>query len=69
MSTATAIRTRRDEIGMTRIRLALAVGVAERTLARYENGEGQPPLDVAARLAEQLGCTVDDLVARESALP
>lgn len=62
MSNATPIRERRDALKITRLRLALAVDISERTLARYEAGEGQPPLDVAARIAVELGCTVDDLL-------
>lgn len=48
---------------MTRLGLALATDVSERTLARYESGEGQPTLDVARRIADVLGCSLDDLAA------
>lgn len=67
MSTAQAIRSKRDELGMTRVRLAIAVGIAERTLARYESGEGQPPLDVARRIADVLGCSLDELSPKAAA--
>lgn len=67
VSTATQIRERRDALEITRLRLAQAVGVSERTFARYEAGQSQPPLDVAAAIAVELGCSVDDLLGHPSA--
>ena len=44
--------------------LAEAVGVSRQTVAKWENGESVPDLNMAFRLAEVLGTTVDFLAGR-----
>lgn len=57
------IRTRRESAGLSQIELAEQIGVVPRTLGSYECGERVPPLDTASRIAQVLGCTVNDLLA------
>jgi len=55
------IRRRCDELGLSQSALADHVGVHVRQIRRYERGEQQPVLGVAAKLAETLGVTLDEL--------
>jgi len=55
------VRARRAELGMTQDGLARATGIAQTLISRYENDVQQPRLDRAAKLAEGLECTLDDL--------
>lgn len=45
--------------------LAKAVGVHPNILGRYERGEAKPSIEVAAKLAEALEVSLDQLVGRE----
>src|SRR5215218_8406939 len=58
---ADVIRRRCDELGLSQSALADQVGVHVRQIRRYERGEQQPVLGVAAKLAETLGVTLDEL--------
>lgn len=55
------IRRRCEELGLSQSALADQVGVHVRQIRRYERGEQQPVLGVAAKLAEALGVTLDEL--------
>src|SRR5689334_19569632 len=55
------IRRRCEELGLSQTALADQVGVHVRQIRRYERGEQQPVLGVAARLAETLGVSLDEL--------
>lgn len=44
---------------------AEALGVPVRTYTNYEQGSHVPPLDLLIRMADMLGCTLDELVGRE----
>lgn len=50
-----ALAARRKEKGLTQAELAHRVGIAQRTVAAYEGGERRPSVDVAKRLARELG--------------
>jgi transcriptional regulator with XRE-family HTH domain len=55
------IRQRCEALGMTQTELADRVGVHVRQIRRYERGEQQPVLGVAAKLAATLGVSLDEL--------
>jgi len=55
------IRRRCAELGLTQTELADRVGVHVRQIRRYERGEQQPVLSVAAKLASTLGVSLDEL--------
>jgi transcriptional regulator with XRE-family HTH domain len=55
------IRRRSRALGLTQATLAERTGVHVRQIRRYENGEQQPVLAVAARLAATLEMTLDEL--------
>ena len=58
---AATIRRRCTELGLSQTALAEQVGVHVRQIRRYERGEQQPVLGVAARLADALQVTLDEL--------
>jgi len=49
------LTVRRKERGLTQAELAQRIGIAQRTVAAYECGERRPSVDVAKRLARELG--------------
>jgi transcriptional regulator with XRE-family HTH domain len=55
------IRARRQELRLSQAELAAAAGVHLRQIRRYETGEQQPVLAVAAKMATTLGITLDEL--------
>jgi Zn-dependent peptidase ImmA (M78 family)/transcriptional regulator with XRE-family HTH domain len=64
-----AIRRHRDAVGMTVIQLARHLGISRNTLANYESGRTEPTASELVRLAEALGCTVQDLLGGPAAVP
>lgn len=57
------IRARREELGLSQSVLADLVGIDVRMIRRYETGDTQPTLPVAAALASALGLTLDELAS------
>lgn len=53
--------------GMTQEQLAGVVGIAKKSLTRYENGERDPQLWVIAKVAEALGIVPSQLIIRAEA--
>ena len=58
----------RVEADLSSERLALQTERSVYSIHEYERERVCPPLDVAARLASALGCTVDDLL-EDDAVP
>ena len=59
------IKDLREGLHMTQQELGKKSNVSRVSIARYESGERIPSIAVAARIAEALGCTVNDLVDQE----
>jgi transcriptional regulator with XRE-family HTH domain len=55
------LKRRRGILGLSQAELAEGAGVHLRQIRRYESGEQQPVLAIAARLAGTLGVSVDEL--------
>lgn len=53
----------RLEKGLTRRELALASGVTENSIYRYERKERIPDLITAIKLSKALGCKAEDLIS------
>ena len=51
----TDLAAKRKEHKLTQAELAQRVGIAQRTVAAYECGERRPSVEVAKRLARELG--------------
>ena len=49
--------------------MAEATGIHRVTIAKYESTDCGMTVDSATRLAEALGCTVDELLTTEKARP
>lgn len=49
------LAARRKEKGLTQAELAQRVGIAQRTVAAYESGERRPSVEVAKKIAQELG--------------
>lgn len=60
------IRQRRTDLGISQSDLASAVGVDKRQIRRYEAGEQQPVLGVAAAIANALGISLSELAGLPS---
>lgn len=59
------IRERRLRLGISQTELAAEVRVNQTAISQWERGVVTPSLDNAKRLADALGCTIDDLYADE----
>ena len=66
MNIAEAIRSRREEMGLTQGQLAALVGVDMRQIRRYEAGDAQPAFSVAAAIARALHMSLDELAGEET---
>lgn len=64
---ATTIKKLRNAKGLTLKNLSEKVGVTIQCISNYEQGIRKIDLDTAAKIAAALGCTVDDLIEKESA--
>ena len=56
------IRRQRDAMRMTVSQLASRIGVSRNTITNYEAGKTEPNTSDLMRLADALGCTINDLV-------
>jgi transcriptional regulator with XRE-family HTH domain len=56
----------RKERGWSQPELAKIIGTSGTIIGRYERGEVTPSIEVARKLAEVFGVTVDALVSEES---
>ncbi len=61
------IRACRRAAGMTQEELAKKMGIARSALAMWETGKASPRTETLRRLADTLGCTVDDLLGNTAA--
>ena len=55
---------RRQVMNLTREELAEKSGVSKYVIAEYEHGGRIPKMDVMAKLADVLKCTVDELIEK-----
>lgn len=62
----TPLRNLRRARTLNQADLARLVGVTQQAMSRFERGEEQLPVDVAARLAAILGVSARDIVAEPS---
>lgn len=56
------IKLRREEVGMSRVELALCIGVRANTIWRYEKGLREPNIDTLRQISIALKCKIDVLV-------
>ncbi len=63
------IHTLREGKGITKSGLAKTLGVDADTVLQWERGEAMPDVAMLARLARELGTTVDKILAEDSPPP
>ncbi len=61
------VRDRRDELELTRRRLAVLSGLSERYLAQLESGDGNISILLIRRVAQALQCTLGQLLSDQGA--
>lgn len=52
----------REQKGMSQAQLANTLGLDRSTIAKWETGTSMPRANLLPKLAELLGCTVDELL-------
>lgn len=63
------ISSYRKQIGWTQVELAEKLNYSDKAVSKWERGESIPDVLILANLAEQMGITVNDLLADPDALP
>ena len=58
----TYIQHYRELRGITQVVLAEKLGVSQGAVSNWENGDRKPDVFMMKRIAEILGCTVDELL-------
>lgn len=61
--TGALIRSLREERGLTQLQLAARVGVSDKAVSKWERGGGCPDVSLLPALADELGATVETLLA------
>ncbi len=61
------IKELRKEKGITQLKLAMELHMAQNTVSRYESGEREPGIAELVRLADYFGVSIDYLVGRTDA--
>ena len=58
----TEIQKRREGIGLSRKELAKEVGVTYNAILLYELEEREPKASILKKIAQSLGCAMEDLI-------
>jgi transcriptional regulator with XRE-family HTH domain len=56
------LKAARKAAGLTQVELADKVGVTQRDVSRWETGRREPGVLTVKKMAQALGCSMDDLV-------
>lgn len=56
------LRAAREAAGLTQQQLAEKVGVQQRDISRWEHCHREPGVLIVKKMAQALGCSMDDLV-------
>ena len=60
-----SLSDKRKAAGFTQNDLAEALGVGQSTVAMWETGQAYPRAALLPKIAQVLGCTVDELLAEQ----
>lgn len=60
------MRDIRKKKGYTQEQLAGAVGATKRQIGAWERGENDMPMDYAVAIADELGCSIDQIAGRST---
>lgn len=64
-ATGKMIQSKRKEKGLTQMQLAERLNISNRTVSKWENGDGFPDVTLLPALAKELGITTDELLTGE----
>ena len=56
------LKKKLEEMNVKQVDIARLIGVSEVMVSKYVNGKAAPTLPSARKIAEYLGCTIDDIV-------
>lgn len=56
------LKKRREQKGLSKKEFAELVGVTERAIEYYENGQREPKASILKRMAKVLKCRMEDLI-------
>lgn len=56
------LRAAREAAGLTQVELAEKVGVTQRDISNWERCKREPGVLIVKKMAQALGCKMDDLV-------
>lgn len=56
------LRAARQAAGMTQAQLAAAIGCKQKDVSRWEAGQIEPGVLIVKKMAQALGCSMDELV-------
>ena len=56
------IKRKREEKGLSKKEFAELVGVTERAIYHYENGQREPKASILKKMAQVLKCRMEDLI-------
>lgn len=62
MELCNALKVSRESKGLSQSKLARLSGIPQRSISHWEAGRGIPRIDVAVKLVEVLGISLDDLI-------
>jgi transcriptional regulator with XRE-family HTH domain len=65
VKTIVNVEWRRKELNLTQAQLAEKAGVTQGAISMIERGERVPSLDVLVKIADALGCKIDELIRKE----
>ncbi len=65
MSVGGNIKKKREELGISQVKLAEAVGVKQSMIAQIERGTKSPTLLLSVDIAKVLQCDLNDLVKEQ----
>lgn len=59
----------RESAGISQVELAGKLGVSQQAVAKWESGISFPRGDLIPKIADALGCNIDQLFGREEVKP
>ena len=62
-----SVKSAREKRGMTQQDIAVALDIDQSTVSLWESGKTSPRAKLLPKLAQILGCTVDELLADDGA--
>ena len=59
----------RTGLGLSQFQLGTLVGVSDKAVSKWENGDAKPRIGTCYRLAEVLGVTINELLSCNTTMP